>query len=137
MVVVVAMYAPTNSGRRFSLNAVSPSFASLDRKSFSMSSRSSARPSSRVSCMPSYTARLISAIASGGPAASFSTCERSSSSVAKTPLTIPRRCASSGSTCRPVSSSSSAGPWPMIRGRRWVPPFPGSSPSVTSGVPSL
>src|ERR1700733_445583 len=46
-------HAPTNSGLRFSANAVRPSLASLVRNSASISSPSSARPSSSVFWPPS------------------------------------------------------------------------------------
>ena len=45
--------------------------------------------------------------------------------------------ASSARTWRPVRISSLARAGPMSRGRRWVPPPPGITPSSTSGRPEL
>ena len=49
---------------------------------------------------------------------------------------MPRVCASQGGIVRPVTIRSSALLAPMRRGRRWVPPLPGSRPKVASGSPS-
>ncbi len=67
-------HEPVNAGARFSVKADSPSRESLERNSCSIRSRSSASPSSSDSWLPSCAARLIAAIASGGPAASLAMC---------------------------------------------------------------
>jgi hypothetical protein len=50
-------------------------------------------------------------------------------------LTNPSASACSGETIRPRRMKSRAGPAPMIRGSRWVPPPPGMIPRETSGKP--
>ncbi len=50
-------------------------------------------------------------------------------------LTSPSRWASSASSGAPVSSIWSATPRGRRRGSRWVPPAPGSRPSLISGTP--
>ena len=59
----------------------------------------------------------------------------STSSGATTRLTSPIASASSARTWRPVKMSSLARDDPIRRGRRWVPPPPGMTPSRTSGSP--
>jgi hypothetical protein len=56
-------------------------------------------------------------------------------SAATTRDTRPVRSASAASIMRAVSSMSIAFDLPMVRGRRWVPPAPGVTPTLISGWP--
>ena len=103
-VVETAIYAPVNSGVRFSPKAVRPSLASCERKSSSISSRSSASPSSSDALdRPRRRQRLIFASASGGSLASRSTCASNAAASSNSSETRPSRSASSGPSWRPVS----------------------------------
>ena len=140
-VVMTVGHAPTNSGVRFSTNACSPSSASLERNSCSISSRSSASPSSSGLLAALVDAALDRGCGDGG------TGGKALGVLAHLCVSPPRRRTrrprgrSAGPprrrSVRPVRSSSSAGSAPIRRVSRWVPPLPGSRPSVTSGRPSL
>ena len=56
---------------------------------------------------------------------------------ATTRLTRPISLASPALTRRPVKINSLASAGPIRRGRRWVPPMPGSIPRLTSGKPKV
>ncbi len=51
--------------------------------------------------------------------------------------TMPSDSASSADTMRPLAIKSTAAAMPVRRGRRCVPPAPGTMPSFTSGSPSF
>ena len=72
-----------------------------------------------------------------GSSASSSSSSASSSAAGTTRFTRPMRYASCASIISPVSSSCSARPLPTRRGSRCVPPYPGTSPSFTSGWPNF
>ena len=55
------------------------------------------------------------------------------SDAATTSLTSPMRWASCAPIISPERMSCRARPFPTSRGRRWVPPPPGTNPSLTSG----
>ena len=59
------------------------------------------------------------------------------SSAGTTWFTKPMRWASVASIISPVNTSSMARPRPTKRAKRWVPPPPGISPRLISGVPKL
>src|SRR5689334_5141810 len=69
-------HAPTNSALRFSANACNPASASLVRDRDSISSASIAGPSSSDFPPPSWTQRLIAAMARAGPDARRSAYSR-------------------------------------------------------------
>ena len=141
VVVVVAVMRRRTPACASRANAVSPSSASWDLNSRSISLGLEREPVLERQLAPSCTQRLIAAWASAGPVAnrraSDSTCSAASADsntrADEAHAEAPRR----ARTSRPVISSSIARAGPISRVRRWVPPLPGSSPSVTSGVPSL
>ena len=89
--------------------------------------------------MPRFTACSVRPIAIGPlrrilAARAWASSIRPSGSTTRLTKPIARaRLASIGS---PVNSISNARPLPTMRGSRWVPPKPGTMPSLSSGWPS-
>ena len=117
-----------------------PSRASSVAKARPNCALSYSRPSSIAHSPPTWMASRMPRIASGAlpasVAASSMVCD-SSSAAGTTRLTRPSASARAASTGAPVSVISSAAARPARRSRRWLPPKPGSRPSVTSGRPSF
>ena len=127
---------PTNSGARFSTKAVRPSMASLERNSSLDELALARKPSLERQLQAVVDARLIAAIAIGGPAASRRR-RASSTRLRREDRARPGRArASSGVTAAGEQKLERRARGRCRRARRCVPPLPGSSPSVTSGVPS-
>ncbi len=87
---------------------------------------------------PSWMSRLQAATASGPLAAMRAASALTlaiSSSAGNTASTRPMARASAAEIMSPVKHSSRAFATPTRRARRWVPPKPGMTPSLTSGWP--
>ncbi len=95
-------------------------------------------PSSTPSGTLSATSSLV---LRRGASFAASSRHQASAAVLSSPSTrwsmSPRLAACAASTGLPPVIMSSAGLAPISRGKRWVPPAPGSNPSLTSGRPTL
>src|SRR5581483_3310477 len=144
----VRLHSAGHAGGRFSANAAIPSRRSADIAAVRHAASSMSSWAARPAPQPLRIARLAALTATGEFPAT--TCA-SSSAVSRTLLagpavpagppltrrsTRPSRQASSMATCRPVSTRSAARPVPSRRSSNWVPPPPGTSPTVTSVSPN-
>src|SRR5258706_6553048 len=138
--VVAHGYLPWNSGTRFARKAEGPSRFSSVAAPTAEYAASSAEPSPWPASSPLFTASRASLTAIGALAAicaRIASARAISSAAGTISLTRPMRCASSAPIVAPERMSCSARPLPTRRGRRCVPPPPGSNPSLTSGWPNL
>ena len=137
-VTVSRAHAPTNSGARFSTNAVQPLVGVLGAEQLLHQLGLERQP-----VVERQLAALVHAALDRGdrqrrarrPARSAYSRDSSRRRRRRTPARpgpIWLRLLDADSV-RPVISSSSARDGPISRVSRWVPPLPGSSPSVTSG----
>src|SRR5680860_706332 len=128
-------YLPLHFGVRLPRKAAMPSFASSLAKAVAKARFSASMPSSRS---PLWEALLICSRATGAWPASLPahiSAVSNSSWSGTTRLTRPESSASPASTASPTRFISRALLGPTRRGRRWVPPKPGTIPSLISGWP--
>ena len=133
-------HAPLNAGCRFSAKAARPSRPSSLRNSSSTSSRSRARPPLEAVVDPLVDGELDVADRLRRTRRELLRVLERLLAAARRRGTARRRCRAhaprSGVSVRPVIIRSRARLLPIRRGSRCVPPLPGSSPRVASGVPS-